>query len=656
MRTKVTLILVLLNVALLAVILYARREWQVEKDIAAAGKRVLGSDAVGIRSLVITSPGSDKRIELERKADNTPWEIKSPIDWPANDFAVRRIIHDLEFLESETSFPVDSLKESGRSLADYGLDKPQIILEFTLTGPESSAKPVRLEIGDTTQVGNRLYVLSPDGKKVHVVGRSLADSLIVGLEDLRTDTLFTIPVFEVRSLGLQNTAPAPRVRLRREGARWTFEAPIIARASKPASEVVVSGLNGLRALSFLKDVPVTDSGLDKPSFRITLEGNSRRETLLLGNPFPVPAAPQKNQTGGATLYYAGMEGRPQVFVTSIPDGKDSLLETLRRAQDTLRDSRVLDFDPAAVTSVSLTTPGRPEPLVLRREDTLWRIEGAAGAPALPADTKLVGNLLQRLALLTVTPHEEGKSGFLRDAPSDAEIEAYGFNLPQREIILTLAPAAASQTPARITLQIGVSSANGGTVQARVLGQPFIYAVAASTLNDLPVATAVYRERTLRTLPDTTRITGLTLVDTSTPEKPLLALTLAKDQTWEQSLAAEPALRTAALKTLRDGFSTLRANQFVSTTFTDTSLVDGKRVPWKYRLEFTLSTGTETPENQTATLFVAERSGGGTQLAGSPELGLVFSLEQPVVDALWTLTYGDRDPGQPAAPANPVPAP
>jgi hypothetical protein len=653
MRTKVTLILLLLNVALLAVILYARREWRVEQDLARAGKRVLGSETIGIRSLTITSPGNDQRVHLEREGDNSPWQIKSPIDWPANDFAIRRIIHELEFLESETSFPVDSLKTNGQSLADYGLNPPRLVLEFALP---KSGKPTRLEIGDTTKVGNRLYVLSPDGKTVHVVGRSLGDSLIVGLDDLRTDTLFTIPVFEVRSLGLQNAAPAPRVRLRRDGARWSFEAPIVTRASKADAEVVVSGLNSLRALNFLKDVPLSESGLDKPSLRVTLEGNSRRETLLLGKPYPVSTA---FPTAGATLFYARMEDRPQVFVTAIPDGgKGDLLPTLRNAQESLRDTRILDFDPSAVTSISLSAPGRPEPLVLRREDasSSWRIEGAAGAPALPADSKYVGNLVQRLVLLSVMPHSEGQSGFLRDAPSDAEIENYGFNLPQREITLTLARPASSQAPARITLQLGVSGANGGTVQARVLGQPFIYAVSPNTLNDFPVSPAVFRERTLRTLPEGSRITALTLVDTAAPDKPVAAFSLAKDQSLADALAGESPARREALTALVQGLAPLRAAQFVDNTFRETTLVDGHPAPWKYRLEATVTPSAAGAEPQSFTLSVAERSGGGTQLAGSKELGVIFSLEQPVVDALWALTYGPRDPGPPAPAATPAAAP
>ncbi len=652
MRTKVTLILIFLNVALLAVILYTRREWQAEQDLARLGKRVLGNEVIGIRSLEITAAGGDRKIRLERTGENAPWELKAPIDWPANDFAIRRIIHELEFLEPHTSFPAGDLEQKGQSLADYGLNPPRLTLTFTRPASSADAPEVttRLQIGDASKAG--LYVLSPDGKTVHVVGRKLADSLIVGMEELRTDTLFTIPVFEVRSLGLQNAAPAPRVRLRFDGTRWAFEAPIVTRGSKHAAEVVIAGLHRLRALDFIAEASPADTALDKPALRVTIEGNSRRETLLVGNPYPVDPSVKKDATDPVTLFYARMDDRAQVFVTSIPD---DLMKTLRDARNTLRDTRILDFDPAAVTAVSLSAPGQPAPLVLRREDPVpgatapasWRIVRPAGAPALPADAKLVGNLLQRLSNLTVFPRN-GESGFLRDAPSDAEIENYGFNLPQREITLTVGSAT------RITLQLGVGSANGGSVQARVVGQPYIYSVAPDTLNELPVAANVYRERTLRTLPEGTRITGLSLVANDAPDKPLLSLQLTGNQSWDDALAGEPEARRDAIKAVLTHLATLRAQKFVSDNFTETTFVDGKSKPWKYTLKTTLENG--GAETEGITIQVAERSGGGTQLAGSKELGVVFAIEQPFVDALWTLTYGDRDPGPPAAPTEPAATP
>lgn len=663
MRTKVTLVLLLLNVALLAVIIYARREWQADQESARFSKRVLGNEAIGMNSLEITSEGKTQRIRLERPSDNAPWELKDPINWPANDFAVRRIIHELEFLEAETSFAVEGLAANGQSLADYGLKPSKLTLTFTRPAavPGAPALTTRLEIGDTTKVGNRLYVLSPDGKKVHVVGRSLAESLVVGMEELRTDTLFTIPVFEVRSLGMQNAAPAPRVRLRRDGSQWAFEAPIVTRSNKAPTEVVISGLNRLRAVDFLTAAQVAESGLDKPVMRVTVEGNSRRETLLVGRVYPVKITPKKDDSkkdpAPATSYYARMEDRTQVFVTTIPD---SLFETLRRAQETLREPRILDFDPGLVTTVSLGAPGQRDPLVLRRNDTTgWQIVPALGGPALAADTTLITHLLQRLALLTVASPVPGESGYLRDAPSDAEIENFGFNLPQREITLTLAPVAAATgglaAPRRLTLQIGASSLQGGTLQARVLGQSFIYAVAADTLNSLPVAPLFYRDRTVRTLPEGARITGIKLMANAAPEQPLVNLSLAEGQTWDDALTSETEVRRTALKTVLANLTTLRAKQFVTDAFTTTTIVDGQPTPWKYALEATLALGgaADTQQKSVTTLQIAERSGGGAQLAGSAEFGVVFSVEQTLLDALWLLTYGARDPGPPAAPVVPA---
>jgi hypothetical protein len=56
-----------------------------------------------------------------------------------------------------------------------------------------------------------------------------------------------------------------------------------------------------------------------------------------------------------------------------------------------------------------------------------------------------------------------------------------------------------------------------------------------------------------------------------------------------------------------------------------------------------------------TLYLAERTGASTQLAGSATLGLVFTLEQPVLDALWTLA-ASAAPSKALATEGPVPAP
>jgi hypothetical protein len=679
MRTKVTLVLLLLNVVLFFFIFTFVRKWQTDQIWEESRRRVLGPEAAVIQSLEITGGRLAEPVRLEKRPEG--WMLTKPIEWPANPNAVSRILNELLFLEHESSFLVKDLPKSGLSLADYGLDKPQLTLTFTAgvtnaaaTGnaPPAPLKTVTLRIGDTTKVGNRLYVLSPDGERIHVVGRSLADSLSLTLDQLRADTIFNIPLFEVRSFNLQTAAPANlRIRLRRVGPLWSFEAPILTRADRLKVELAINGLNALRTRSFFDPaaLPPDQTGLGNPAFRLTLEGDGRRETLLLGNPVPrpAPAQPAQPETGetpadATTDYYAKMDDRAPVFTVAFPD---LLFGSLRNAQEELRDRHLLSFDSRALTSITLAAPNHPE-LTLQRLETgqqpldtdPWQIVTRAANQApqtLPADLPLVQRLIQKLYLLQALK-------FLRDAPQAIELENWGFNRPEREITLNFAgrssfvnntfPAAA--TPSSVKLLIGVASERDGLAYAKLANEPFVYLVDPEILRETPVAVTYYRDRLLWELPAGARITGLTLTD-AIAKTVLFSHQLAGPETWDQALAKEPEARRAALLALVEQLRSLRAKSFVADSFPPTIEIAGEARPWKYSVEATLSlVGGSGVQTDTRTLFFTERTGGGTQLAGSPQFSVVFEANQKLIDALFALTYGPRDPGPlPPAPAEPA---
>ena len=137
MRTKVTLVLLFLNVALFFFIFKFERSWRTEDSWKEARRRVLGAEATDIRSLEISrsekTSGEKTVIALAKRADG--WFITKPIEWPANPAAVNRILNDLQLLEHETSFYVRDLAKNGQSLADYGLEKPKLRVSFTTGEP-----------------------------------------------------------------------------------------------------------------------------------------------------------------------------------------------------------------------------------------------------------------------------------------------------------------------------------------------------------------------------------------------------------------------------------------------------------------------------------------------------------------------------------------
>ena len=679
MRTKVTLVLIFLNVALFFFIFKFERTWRTEAASREARRLVLGAEAANIRTLelVSTAPGGGFSLVRERDA----WFLTKPIDrWPANPHAVSAMLHSLALLEHETSFAVADLAKNNQTIADFGLLKPRLTVTFTSgDGPTADATPrtTVLRIGDATPDGKRLYLLSPDGTRIHVVNRTLADSLSVPPEQLRFDELFAVRVFDARSLGVQiapraaeSGAAGVRVRIRREGTRWMFDAPISARASRTDLELAINQLNTLRAKSFPAG-NISPAPSAAPALRIALEGNNRLETLFLGDPVPAapapagarPAAP--GAPGATTEFYAQLEGRRSIFTVEVPA---SLLEILRNAQETLREKHILDFEPANVTAIALvsplqsnvvpcelkrlvdapagqakpatpTAPGAPVPPAAPARDATrdWQIvrrdDGAAGPRTFSADPAAVQRLLGQLTGLRAL-------SFKSDAPTSADLEGWGFNRPIREISLTV-----NGTAAPLVLRLGTDA--GRNVYARV-GTPTepgnsVYQVGREILDELPLTPSAWRDRAVaEPLPAAARISQLRLTD-------LESKAVVTEVTFQPS--GEPAVAPrdpAAIKAVVAAVRTLRAKEFVPGPFTERVAAAGDDRPWRYLLEARIavpgSAGAE--QTSTLTLHLTERVGGAQQYAGLKEIDTVFALEQPLVDALWALTYGPRDPGPP----------
>lgn len=651
MRTKVTLVLIFLNVALFFFIFKFERTWRTEAALQETRRRVLGAETADIRSLsVATGVPGGPTYTLVRNRD--VWTLTQPLDWPANQDAVTRIIHALQFLDDETSFSVDDLAKNGQSLADYGLDKPKITVTFTSADGASAGTPGQsiagpqtvLRIGDATKIGNRLYVLSPDGTRIHVVSRSLADALSLPMDELRANSVLTVPVFEARALSIQSGGT--RVRIRRESGRWLFDTIINARASKSAMDLAINQLIELRAKSFPTTAPATLPS-NSPTLRVTIDGNNRNETLFLGDVVKTAASgaegdktPAKDQTEYYAQLMNGNSLRAPVFTVVVPN---KLLQQLRHAQDELRDRRIVEFDPAVVTSVTLAAPNQPTISLQRLDanaaDSAWqlalRTEGASGPQTLAADAAAVHRLLDKLSLMSATKFES-------DAPSPAQLETWGFNRPEREITLALAggPGVTSRS---IVIQLGLDNtgavfARSGTTTSDV--GPSVYAVAVDLATEFPVDTKSWRDRTLRDLPATAKISALKLID--------LANHAVLFETGFDA-KGEPAKKPrdpAALEKLVANVRSLHAKRFVQEGFPDRVMLAGDERSWRYEVDTTivLPAAAGGEQSNTSALFFTERVGGALQLAGSKEFDAVFEIDQPLVDALWALTYGPRDPG------------
>ncbi len=624
MRTKVTILLLVLNAALFAYIFHFEERIFGPDDPRDHSSKVLGAEASDLDYLRIEGRSIGSSHVLERQRDR--WRLSSPVNWPANQHAVSRILNHLEFLEAETAFSTAELQRTGLDLADYGLDDPGIVLTL---GRDDMRREIRL--GSATDSGNRLYLHDPARERIHVVRRELAGVLATPLDDLRSNTIFEIPLFEVRSLTLELASHRNlKMRVVRSDNQWHFETPIQVRADRAAVEAAVNNLAAIRVRRFEGEISgdLAPYGLDRPSLRITIDGNMRSQSLQVGN--------EVTSDSGRREYYAKIpSGRrtPTIFTIAAAD-----VDPLREAQEQLRDRDFLRFDPDDLSAISIGASGR-EPVSLQRLETgSWQLvtrQPDESIRLLRADDSIVNRLVDRLEGLRARSFES-------DAPSASDKENFGLTEPQRRVTLS--------GDRERTLLLGYfSPTRANEIYAKLEGSDFIYTVDSSILDVLPVISRYYRDRLLMSRPEGARITSVVLYSLDRDTEIFNVSLPSRNAKWDDVLAEEDeAVRQAVLDLLPE-LRQLRVENYILNEFSPVLDTGRDSRSWNYVLEATYAlTGGEEDQTSYFELYLTDRMGGQTMMAGSPELNVVFSARPEFIEAVGRLIDEKESDARPLA--------
>jgi hypothetical protein len=643
MRFKFTIFLLALNIVTFGLIQFLSKQAE-QTDTQTGGlSGMIGREVIEADRIEL----SGKRLEVPRvlERDGSSWSITQPMQWSANYFAINRILNQLQFLEEEASFSINEIKRTGQSLADYGLDDPW--LKLTIAHQNQS---IKLSVGTVTEIGNNFYLLGPSGQDVFVVNRQVIDSLLVDLGDLRNREIFNIPVFEIDALSLRTKAAEAigngdfKVRLARTNSGWIFEAPLSAEADPTLVANTISTLTAAKVVEF-KEQETSDpilQGLENPSMRVTLHGNKRHQTLLIGNKDPAAR--------GEPTYFARIEDNPTVFTVAAEP-----FDELRKAQEALRERSFMSFDPNALTAIDISEKALQ--LRLQKLETgIWQvIESNAGTDIQPrhADPEVIAKLINDLQTLQA-------SGFAVDSPSPTDLDRLGFNQPRRSITLT------QNGSDETTLLLAHPESENEQLYARSDKAEYIYQVdRRATLRMLPLNTAYYRNRTLETLPEAARIIALKLENLTTREVLFEHKLADKETLWENALIDTPETERAATLALLNAIRKFTVKSYLIDGYEDAYPVDSETTrPWVYRLSAELLLpGDETDRRDTRTYVFTDRLSGTIQVGGSELHATIFAIPQQTLDALYVLTEtmeltpeATGEPIPEATPIEPVPEP
>ncbi len=483
---------------------------------------------------VSLSEGSE-RVVLEKR--NSAWRVTEPFDWPANIWSVQRLLDELRFISADSGFLASETKTNGAGLEAYGLASPRWILKVTAEAGPS----VEVKIGVQPSTRHH-FLLTEDGKRIIPLPEAMAAALESKSESYRVDKIFEIADFEARALSVRQhskeadavtaiTSEArPRPGHKTLLAEWRFETPYDALADADATSKSIAELTNLRANKFvaLEDAA---TGLANPTLRIVIEGNARRQVLLVGKPAP----------GAPALLCAKLEDNASVFLVEA-----RALEDWFHPREALAATRPADFDPALVTGFTIASAGRS--ITLHRlegtgGEARWEIPVAPGSTATKrreADSRIVGRFLEGVSQLRAARRKsDSPSGATVPAvmalanPGTTSLQSLELEFGAERIILTF-----TDDPEK----------NAGTRIVHAKGSPLAALCDVSLLKggQQNVEPQAWRKRTVAELPQGAKVSGLRLM--TRPEGKVLGeARLGPDGNWAGNGRLDPvnARRLAA---------------------------------------------------------------------------------------------------------------
>lgn len=583
MRIRLTLLLLALNGALLAVILYLERAQSTRDLLAQSSQVILDADFLaGLSSVQLSNDPSETPWNLEKIGEG--WFVRSPFDWKANPFAVDQLLYDLHNLRWESRFKVADLATASQSLASYGLDQPRVELILT-----SLDKTLRLAFGTPTEIGNRVYLLSPDQSEVLVVDKSALAFLATDPASLLNPDIFSLRQEEIKGVQIQDLlANNTRVRLEKRADSWGFVSPVQTTANPDAVIAFLDQWSRLQTTDF-RNASTDFPDSEQENLRFSIEATGQRETLLIKVPDD-PAEP----------YLAKREGYDSAFRI-----RGELVESLRSVQRNLREKRILR--PYAGDWSSLDIQFRSLNVTLQQlENGAWQVlhrDASGQLLSFPADSQAITDLRDLMETMEA-------QGFVTDAPSSNDLERFDLLDPQRLVLIR------KENGQTLQFSVGGLSPDRdrSLLYAKTDSSDSIFLVRPAILSAFSLDPFHYRDRTLYTAPENADLNDLALLDRTQDNT---ALQLSEDQ---QAV-------------LRDFLRKARLERLLNLSFADPlTLNDGRVIDWILELKARISSGSDSTSRELSFL-ISKRIGGNTVLLGDPQTGLVGALPQAMVETI-----------------------
>jgi len=260
-----------------------------------------------------------------QRVDDEHWRLTKPMETDGDEWNCKDLLRAIKGLEAEEFVK----KDESKTLADYGLDKPQLTATVTLKEGDNREQIVKLGSAVEDEIG-RIYAAAEGRDEIFEVKDSILEDLRKEANDLRESELLDLMNSEVERLEIVNAGQEFSAR-RLDAGSWELEKPRKAPCDQTKIDDILWNATGLRADEFVAEKPesLAEWGLDKPQAKLTLTAESGTFEILLGD--------QKDDK-----VYAKRADQPNVVLVS-----DLLLKDLPRKVDDIIEQDETVEAPAA---------------------------------------------------------------------------------------------------------------------------------------------------------------------------------------------------------------------------------------------------------------------------------------------------------------------
>jgi hypothetical protein len=284
-----------------------------------------GSPAIELEKEVVIER---KEGEEEKKVDK--WHILSPVKTQGDTVACSSLVDTL--LESKSE---EVVWENLDKKSEYGLDDPELSLEFSFEGGQKSGGqkswgelPNGIDFGIENLTKTKVFAAVKGRSNIYAVPVSLRDSLRKSLLELRDKKICPYSYEQID--GVTYLSPFEAFRIEKDGENWYF-LPDRLKASNSRVEIFTGTLKWSDFLEVVKEKAevqdLKDYGFSAPRMLINLKINDGSNFLFMVGDF--------KKENDARFYYATRSTDNMIFQVN-----EDLLSRLIKTRFELKDRSI----------------------------------------------------------------------------------------------------------------------------------------------------------------------------------------------------------------------------------------------------------------------------------------------------------------------------